>query len=141
MTAVTNGVAAARPAPVPDEDSAAFWQGLREHRIYVQKCTQCGEVRFPPMPGCPQCSSSGFETLLVTGTGSVYSWIVVHRPIGSLTEAELPCSFVTIELDEGCRMLGRLDSALPPRIGQRVTALFVDHPSWTELAFVPVLDA
>ena len=124
--------------PIPDEDSAPFWQGLREHQVLLQKCANCSEVRFPPMPGCPNCGSPESERITATGRGKVYSWIVVHRPLGTFTDADLPATIATVELAEGCRVLGRLHGAATPGIDLAVTADFVDHDDWTELAFTPV---
>jgi uncharacterized OB-fold protein len=129
-----------RPGPEPDVDSAPFWEALRAHQVLVQKCANCELVRFPPMPGCPNCGSVAAQHVTVSGAGRVYSWIVAHRPVGSLTEDELPCTIATVELEEGCRMLGRLDASAVPRVDLPVTALFIDHlgidhDGWTELAF------
>jgi uncharacterized OB-fold protein len=124
-----------RPGPEPDEDSAPFWEGLRAHRVLVQQCAYCTLVRFPPMPGCPNCGSVAAERVAVSGAGRIYSWIVAHRPVGSLTEAELPCTIATVELEEGCRMLGRLDPSAAPSVDLSVLPVFIDHDGWTELAF------
>lgn len=135
------GAGPVRPGPVPDLDSEPFWRGLREHRIDLQQCGRCREVRFPPMPGCPRCGSPDSVHVSAGGRGRVYSCVVVHRPLGTFTDAELPATIATVELDEGCRVLGRLllDVHEPAvggaLIGQPVAACFVDHESWTELAF------
>jgi hypothetical protein len=130
---------AAVSRPVPDEDSAGYWAALREHHILLQRCTGCAETRFPRMPGCPRCGSDGFADVEVRGTGKVYSWIVIHRPLGGLTPDQLPRTIVTVELDEGCRVLGRLVSSSGDADGVGVDLpvepLFVDHDGWTELAF------
>ena len=125
----------ARPGPEADEDSAPFWEALRAHEVLVQKCANCDVVRFPPMPGCPHCGSATAKHVVVSGAGQIYSWIVAHRPVGTLTADELPCTIVTVELDEGCRLLGRLDSSVVPSMERRVVPRFIDHESWTELAF------
>jgi uncharacterized OB-fold protein len=125
--------------PVPDEDSAAYWAALREHRILLQRCTSCGETRAPRMPGCPQCGSAGYRDIEVRGTGTIYSWVVIHRPLGGIPAQQLPRTIVTVELDEGCRVLGRLvrNAGEAARVGMDlpVEAVFVDHEGWTELAF------
>jgi uncharacterized OB-fold protein len=125
----------ARPGPEIDEDSAPFWEGLRAHQVLLQKCANCDVVRFPPMPGCLSCGYPTAKSLRVSGAGRIYSWIVAHRPVGTLTADELPCTIVTVELDEGCRMLGRLDSGVVPTMDLRVAPRFVDREGWTELAF------
>jgi uncharacterized OB-fold protein len=127
--------------PVPDEDSAPYWAGLRERRIQLQKCAVCGEVRFPRMPACPACGSPAWEELAAAGTGRVYSWIVVHRPLGTLTPEDLPCTLATVELDEGCRVLARLTAEYEVMTDLPVTADFVDHGEWTELVFLPAVQA
>ncbi len=124
------------PGPSVDEDSAPFWSALREHRIVLQRCAQCGEVRFPRMPGCPRCGSSASDDIAATGHGRIYSWIVVHRPLGSIPEEALPSTIATVELAEGCRVLGRLLRG-EAAVDYPVTACYVDHDSWTELAFAP----
>jgi len=121
-------------APVVDEDSAPFWEALRGHRVLLQKCANCQEIRFPPMPGCPNCGSGEWEHVTAGGRGRIYSWIVVHRPLGTITEADLPCTLATVELDEGCRVLGRLTG--DASVDLPVSARYVDHDEWTELAFV-----
>jgi uncharacterized OB-fold protein len=127
-------------APVADEDSAPFWQALREHRILLQKCNNCSEIRFPPMPGCPRCGSADAERVTASGRGRVYSWIVVRRPMGSIAADQIPCTIATVELDEGCRVLGRLMNS-DAGIDLPVTASYVEHDEWTELAFVPAEQA
>jgi uncharacterized OB-fold protein len=121
--------------PVPDEDSADYWSALRDQRILLQQCTRCGETRFPRMPGCPQCGSDGSVDVEVRGTGTVYSWIVIHRPLGGLSPEQLPRTIVTVELDEGCRILGRLVDDAEVGVDLPVEAVFVDQGGWTELAF------
>lgn len=126
-----------RHGPEPDEDSARFWQGVKDHELQLQECERCGEIRFPPMPSCPNCGSSLFHFTEICPKGKVYSWIRVYRSIGSLTNDEIPCTFVVVELDVGCRMIGRFDSELSIAIDQRVEVSYVEWPDWTEVRFQP----
>ena len=121
-------------APVPDEDSAPYWAGLREHRLELQRCDACGEVRFPRMPACPRCGSPEWSAYQATGAGRVYSWIVVQRALPPFEAADLPATIATVELDEGCRLLGRLVTGAAG-VDVRVSADYVDHADWTELVF------
>lgn len=41
--------AAARPRPVVNRDNAGFWDGVRQHRLLIQRCTACATLR---LPGC-----------------------------------------------------------------------------------------
>jgi uncharacterized OB-fold protein len=123
-------------APRVDVDSVAFWAGLREHRIVLQRCDTDGRFRFPPMPSCPHCGTPGGVDVEVDGHGVVYSWVVVHRALTPGQEGEVPYTIATVELPEGVRMVGRLDG--DPGDGVPVTPAFVDHDDWTELRFVVV---
>jgi uncharacterized protein len=129
-------VSASHPArPQPDEDSASFWAAASEHRIVLQQCQQCREIRFPPMPGCPNCGSPDFHEVESPGSGRIYSWIVVHRALAGLGPDQVPRTIATVELDEGCRVIGRVVGGGEPGIDKRVRPTFVDHDEWTEIAF------
>jgi uncharacterized OB-fold protein len=93
------------------------------------------------MPACPNCASPAWEEVTARGSGHVYSWIVVHRPLGTFTENDLPCTLATVELDEGCRILARLTAGARVGADLPVTADFVDHDDWTELVFLPAVPA
>jgi uncharacterized OB-fold protein len=69
----------------------------------------------------------------------VYSWVRVHRPFGGPggSRDEVPSVFATVDLDEGCRMFGRLEPGDDVAIGTRVRFTFIDHDEWTELRFTP----
>lgn len=121
-------------APVADLDSAFHWEGLRSHEIRLQCCVGCGKFRFPPMPTCPYCACPDFEVRQIAGGGTLYSWIVVHRAFSPEFSSQVPYTLVTVTLDEGCRIVGRLESGTP-EFDSRVQACFVDHPEWTELRF------
>jgi uncharacterized OB-fold protein len=126
-----------RSGPAIDEDTTAFWKALARHVIELQRCATCGEVRFPPMPACPGCAGLEFECIEASGRGDIYSWITVRRPLGSIAEEELPYTIATVELEEGCRMVGKVARGAVPSIGDPVVAHYVDHSGWTEIGFAP----
>ena len=88
------------------------------------------------MPCCPWCATRTFEEVESAGRGVVYSFVTAHVAVSPGYEVELPYTVATVELDEGPRLLGRVESLLPLAIGSGVVARFRDHPSWTELYFV-----
>ena len=128
-------------APQLDLDNAFFWEGLAQGRFLVQRCTSCGRVRFPPTPGCPGCGEVGSEAVASSGEGSVYSWVVVHRAFSPAFADDVPYTVATIELDEGCRVLARLELAsAEPSFGMRVRVDYrerrrEDGAEWTEAFF------
>ena len=127
-----------QPAPTVDEHSAPFWEALKEHRIVVQRCPVCGRQRFPRLPTCPYCGAVGGNDVEIDGTGTVYSYVGVHRALTEAFAGEEPYAIVTVDLDGGGRILGRLSPPERAAIGQRVEPEFVDHEGWTELRFVPL---
>ena len=137
--------APAGPDPAPDEESAAWWEALQAHRLTVQRCTTCGRHRFPPLPACPWCAGRSSERVEVSGRGTVYSMITVHRPLPGYG-GPLPGTIAAVQLDEGPRMLGRVPPGTSPAIGDPVEVCFADHvgegvgAAWTEACFRPVRD-
>ncbi len=121
-------------APVADLDSRFHWDGLRQHQVLLQCCGGCKRLRFPPMPTCPYCASADFDVQPVSGGGEIYSWIVVHRAFAPEFASQVPYTLLTVTLDEGCRIVGRLASGAPV-FGARVRPVFHDHKDWTELRF------
>ena len=122
-------------SPEPDADSAPFWAALRERRIVLQCCRECGRHRFPPVPACPYCGARPCTEVDVAGGGRVYSWIRVHRALTPAMADEVPYTVAVIELVAGPRLLARLDGRPAVRIGDRVEPRFVDHGDWTELRY------
>lgn len=126
------------PAPEADDESRPLWDALAAHRVVVQECRACGRRRVERMPACPWCGAAGADDVEVAGTGTVYSWVRAHRAMGPVTAAEgLPYTVVTVDLDGGGRVFGRLEPAGAAAIGLAVAPRFVDHPGWTELRFTP----
>jgi len=115
----------------------AWWEGLRAHRVSLQHCRDCGRTRFPPMPSCPWCASTAFDVVESAGRGIVYSFVTAHVAVSPGYRGSLPYSVATVELDEGPRLLGRVEPPSPLAIGDRVVSRFVDHATWTELYFEP----
>lgn len=123
-------------APSPDDDSAPWWQGLREHRIVVQECDACAHRRLPRMPSCPWCASPQWHDVTAVGTGTVYSFVRAHRALTPAMTGEVPYAIAAVDLDGGGRVFARVEPAGDAAIGRNVVARYVDHGSWTELRFV-----
>ena len=87
------------------------------------------------MPSCPYCGCPGGSDVDATGHGSVYSWIGVQRALTPGFESDVPYTVLTVDLDGGGRMFGRLEGGTAATIGMRVAPLFVDHDDWCELRF------
>ena len=122
-------------APQADEDSQFYWDGLRDGRLLVQRCTECRSHRFPPMPACPSCAAPGGEIVELEPRGTIYSWIVVHRAFTPAFRDDVPYVVAVIDLPEGCRLVTRLEHRAPIQAGSPVVGTYFDHGTWTELRF------
>lgn len=121
------------PAPTEDVDSRPYWDFLRRHDMHLQQCSACARRRFPVAPACPYCAHPNATWQPVQGTGSVYSFIVIHRTFDPAFDGEVPYAVATVDLDDGGRMAVRMDGT--SSVGARVRAVYVDHSGWTEVRF------
>ncbi|MBL1107864.1 bifunctional MaoC family dehydratase/OB-fold nucleic acid binding domain-containing protein [Streptomyces sp. 5-8] len=102
-----------RPRPVVNRDNAGFWQGVAEHRLLIQRCTACGTLRHPWLPGCNACGGPDWDTVEASGEGTVHSYVVMHHPpFPAFTAPEEgaagPYAVGLIELAEGVRMVSNV---------------------------------
>jgi uncharacterized OB-fold protein len=123
----------APPSPTADEDSAPYWAGLREHRVRVQACAECGRRHFPPVPACPYCAHPDLRGEEASGDGVLYSAIVIHRTLNPQFADDVPYTIGTVDLDGGGRLLAPVDGEV--ELNARVRPVSVDHAEWTELRF------
>jgi uncharacterized OB-fold protein len=113
-----------RPAPVVTDDSKAFWEAARDHRLVAQRCRDCGRLRHPPRPMCPECHSIDLEIVELVGTGTVYSYAILHHP--QHPAFSYPVVAALVDLDEGIRVVSNLVGVEPRdvRIGMPVRVTF-----------------
>ncbi|WP_435881541.1 bifunctional MaoC family dehydratase N-terminal/OB-fold nucleic acid binding domain-containing protein [Streptomyces xanthochromogenes] len=124
---------ALRPRPVVNRDNAGFWAGVAEHRLLVQRCTDCAELRFPWLPGCHVCGSARWDTVEASGRGTVYSYVVMHHP--PFPAFDPPYAVGLIELAEGVRIVSNVVGVAPDevRIGMAVRLEFLRADDELEL--------
>ena len=114
-----------KPTPDPSPDTAPFWNGLKEGKLLLQACAECGKVRHYPRPVCPHCYALEHRWVEAKGTGAVHSWTISHHAFHPGFKPELPYILVTVDLPEGVRMQAQLKGAdagalrlgLPVKIG------------------------
>ena len=94
---------------VPEVQPAAeeFWDRLTDGEFCVQACEDCGERVFPPRKYCINCYSANWHYEPVAGEGTVYGYTVIHR--ASSREYDTPVVSAIVELEEGPRVMGRVD--------------------------------
>lgn len=112
------------PLPMPDIDSAPWWEGLRSRELLLQRCKACHRYRWPARAICNDCSSFDVMWVRAGGRGTIASWTVTHQ---SRPEVEVPYVVVLARLDEqsdllvpgGCSFddAGRLEVGAAVQVG------------------------
>ncbi|MDF9814285.1 hypothetical protein M2266_003516 [Streptomyces sp. SPB162] len=86
---------ATRPRPVVNRDNAAYWEGLERHELLIQRCSGCGTLRLPWLPGCNACGSPDWDTVAASGESepsSATSSCTIRRSPPSTRRTRSPSS-------------------------------------------------
>lgn len=95
-----------RMRPVRNHDTAFFWEGVDQGEVRIQRCSDCGTLRHPPAPACPECQSLAWGFAVASGRGTVYSFVVMHYP--EIPPFDYPNLIALVELEEGTRLVSNL---------------------------------
>jgi uncharacterized OB-fold protein len=139
-----------------DVENLEYFRHCAAGAFHLQRCAECGLLRYPPTTACPWCASPASTWDPVEGRGVVYSYSEVRHAIQPAFRAHLPYLLLLVELDtqrgqptpdEALRLTGNLVTAAgalaPPElvravgIGTRVrmvltpVAAGLALPQWT----------
>ena len=95
--------------PASTVESQPFWEGLRAHRLMLQRCADCKKPRHYPRPMCDRCFSLRDEWFHASGHGQVHSWTVCHHAFHPGFADRVPYVLVTAQMAHGVRMVAPLD--------------------------------
>ena len=115
----------------PDQEFLAF---LAQGKFMMQRRRSGGEPFFYPRVAEPGTGSTDLEWVEASGLGTVYATTTVRvRP------PEADYNVVVVELDEGPRLLSRVDGVAPAAvvIGMRVKAQIVPFEDRHAIVFAP----
>jgi uncharacterized OB-fold protein len=117
-----------KPRPVPTAVSQPYWDGLREHRLLMQRCATCQQLQFYPRSGCRHCGGTDLSWEQVSGTGRIYSYTIIHRAPFEAFAADVPYVYAIIQLDEGPRVVATVETSDHDSltVDTPVTAIFDD---------------
>ena len=110
--------------PQVNRDTAYFWEGTAAGELRIQQCGDCGALRHPPGPSCPQCHAFDRRHVVASGRGTVHSYVVHRHP--PIPGRELPVLIALVDLEEGTRLLAEVVDCEPDdlEIGMPVTVDF-----------------
>jgi uncharacterized protein len=103
------------PLPAASAETVGWWDAAAAHRLVVQRCQACGATRHPPGPVCPACRSDRAELAELAGTGTVYTFTIVHQAFIPALDDHVPYVVAAVDLDggAGARLVTNLVDVAP----------------------------
>ncbi|HVL57744.1 MAG TPA: OB-fold domain-containing protein [Burkholderiaceae bacterium] len=123
---------AKKPPPRINPTNRPFFEGCNEQRLMLQQCeaADCRRHVYFPRVCCPYCGSGDLEWRQASGSGTIVTYTIVHRPNHPSFFPEAPYYFIAVRLAEGPLMYSRLvekpQSDLD-LLGRQVSVTFVPH--------------
>ncbi len=103
-----------RPLPHPlAPEAKQYWEGLKQDKLMLPQCKDCGKAHFYPRILCPHCHSRNLTWIEASGRGKLYAFEILHRSFNPAVKTPLPYVLAMIELEEGPRMLSNLINIKP----------------------------
>jgi len=130
----------AKPLPHIDEENRPWWEAAQRHELYIQKCRDCGDLRFHPRALCTRCLSSNTEWVKCKGSGRIYTFTETRQNQQSGFRDSLPYVLAWVRLDEGVMLMTNIVDCPPEqvKIDMPVEAVFDDvTPEVTLVKFRP----
>lgn len=100
-----------QPLPKPTPESRPYWDGLKQRKLMLPYCLDCSKPHFYPRVVCPHCGLRRLEWRQASGRGTLYSFVVNHRP--PPWRGKDPYVIAVVELDEGPRLMTNLVGVAP----------------------------
>ena len=103
-----------KPIPRPDAHSQPFFDGTLRGELMLQRCGACSRWMWPVRARCIECFSDDLAWTAASGTGTLYSYTLVHQVFHPGFASEVPYNVAMVDLDEGVRMVTNI-VGLPTR--------------------------
>lgn len=97
-----------KPLPVPTKWSQPFWDGAKEHKLLLKKCTECGHIDHPPYLYCTECHSDDHEWIGASGRATLYAFAINEYGVPLPFVPDLPYVLALVDLKEGPRMISNI---------------------------------
>lgn len=115
-----------KPLPELTISMRPYWEGLRQRRVVLQMCEDCGTFRFPAASVCPRCLSGDSHWEPVSGDGRLVSVATFHKAYWPSFAGDIPYSVIQVELDVGVNLYSNWFGSAPAHavVGAPVVAQF-----------------
>ena len=120
------------PSLMEKSPLGVFQQHLAKGQLAYQVCLDDNQPFFYPRVVAPASGSANLEWRVSKGLGTVYTTTVVHY------KGEPPLNVAMIDLDEGFRMMSRVDDIDPMQVKIGMRVKFRVYPGNDKQAPYPV---
>jgi hypothetical protein len=123
------------PVPVADEESRPFFEGARQRKLMLQRCSSCGTWRLPGRERCHACWSTDLEWAEASGRGKLYTFGIMHQQYHPAFAEAIPYNYALVELEEGPRLMTNIVGCANEelRVDMPVEAVYDDVSEETTL--------
>jgi uncharacterized protein len=90
-----------KPLPLINDETRPYWDYCKQHELRMQKCSDCGHIRFPLSPVCPRCHSMHSQWEKLSGKGNIYTFTVYRVAYHPAFKDAVPYVLAIIRLAEG----------------------------------------
>ena len=90
-----------KPVPVPQVESDVYWQGAKNHELWLRNCNDCGNAYFYPRDISPCCFSRNTGWRQASGNATLFTYAIVHRAPHMGFVGDVPFVTAMVELEEG----------------------------------------
>jgi uncharacterized OB-fold protein len=99
---MTNGQPNAEsvPMPLPDPISRFFWDGVRDHKLLILRCDNCGKFIHFPRDVCRFCLSTELTPTAVSGQATLDTWTEPFQSSDPFFSERVPYIVAIVELVE-----------------------------------------
>jgi uncharacterized OB-fold protein len=129
-----------RPLPQPiTPEARPYWDGLKEKKLMLPRCGDCGHTFFYPRVVCPRCHSRTITWVQASGRGRLHSFGIGYQSFNKAFKMPAPYILAMIELEEGPRMMSNLVNVEPdPKVVKCDMPVQVVFHKLTDDATVPL---
>lgn len=123
----------------PSPETVGYWEGIREEKLKIKKCSKCARFHHPRRIFCFDCGADSFTWTQIQGTATIYSFSTIHRAPSEEFVHEVPYTVGLVELVEGVHIFSRIvaPGGREPQVGEIVKLQFRETGNWGRLpAFV-----
>ena len=96
------------PSVVISDETEAFWAGLVDGVVRVQRCRDCGASQLYPGTLCRSCWSERLDWAAASGAATVHAYTVAHVPGHPHWTGRTPYVIATVALEEGPRLTSNI---------------------------------